>query len=98
VADEDLDTRARLAVLAVMAWQDDRNDPGTPEGVPPAACWELAGELVRAVAPMAMRWITDRLGERYAMDAAVRRAHTWADEFAAADHTTTDQGGPDGRC
>lgn len=36
------------AVMTVMGWADDRHDPGGG-GVPPAACWTLAGDIARAV-------------------------------------------------
>jgi hypothetical protein len=64
VSDEptDLDTRARLAVLEVMGWPDDRDDPRPcpgADGVPPRAFWNLAGDLVAAVAPLALRAVAD---------------------------------------
>lgn len=58
----DLDTRARLAVLEVMGWPDDRNDPRPcpgADGVPPRAYWNLAGELVAVVAPLVLRAVAD---------------------------------------
>lgn len=109
---DDLDTRARLAVLEVMGWPDDRDHPGTDDGVPPAAHWTLAGELVAAVAPLFRPLPGEArpcpgcgrsIGLTQHGRFARHQAHGFADWCPASnrlvsDHTTTDQGGPDGRC
>lgn len=97
---DDLDTRARLAVLEVMGWQDDRDSPGTEDGVPPAACWTLAGELVAAVAPLALCAVADEHELLASMPGiwptatawARHRAENWPDIEPPSDHTTADQG------
>jgi hypothetical protein len=62
VSDEpnDLDTRARLAVLAVMGHPDDRELPaGEPSDTAPGYFWELAGRVVAAVVPPVLRTVAD---------------------------------------
>lgn len=68
MADELDTTTARLAVLEVMGWDDDRGVPPI-DGVPAEPCWSLAGELVDAVAaalPAApARPVDELLAERF---------------------------------
>jgi hypothetical protein len=102
VADEELDVRARLAVLKVMGWPDDRNAPRPcpgADGVPPRAHWNLAGELVAAVAPLVLRKVADEHelivsapGIWPTATAWMRhRADNWPDLEVHSDSTTTDQ-------
>ena len=120
MADEDLDTRARLAVLdaihrvypgSALAWPADR-------GQAPAALDALAGEVVAAVAPLIRRQAAEEIAvliwdPKTGPEALKAERSTWwrglrlgrrdaatiaLEHCPAPDHTTTDQGGSDGRC
>lgn len=77
---DDIDlTEATAAALQALGWPDDRDSPGG-DGVPAAAHWTAAGEVVEAVAPLLVAE-----ARRRALSEAYRRIREHASGYRGAE-------------